>query len=72
MICSSTIELTLMRMCAGLPSSAFLRSFSMSRSRPLRRCSGGDEEALELLLDRVSAELVEQAGEVLADLGDPR
>ena len=68
MICSSTIELTLMRIRAGLPARALRRSLSISRSSPLRRWSGRHEQPLELLLDRIARQLVEEPGEVASDL----
>ena len=68
MIASSTIELTLMRMPAGSPARAFVASLGDALEQPLAQVQRSDEQALELLLDRVARELVEEPGEVFADL----
>ena len=68
MMASSTIEFTLIRMPLGRPASALRGLGGDELEQALAQVQRGDEQALELLLDRVARELVEQPGEVLADL----
>ena len=69
MSCSSTIELTFQAMC---PEPGSRRSCSISSSmrsiRPERTVRGRDEEPLEPAARSHPGQLVEQPGEVLADL----
>src|SRR5690606_25488236 len=51
---------------AALPSA--LRLLADELDEALAEVEGRDEEALELLLDRVAGQLVEEPGQVLADL----
>ena len=68
MICSSTIELTLMRMLDGLAGERVAALLVDEPQKALAQVEGRDEQALELLLDRVAGQLVEEPGEVAADL----
>ncbi len=57
-----------MRMRAVLPASALRRSLSISAQQSLAQVQRGDQQPLELLLDRVARQFVEQPGEVAPDL----
>ena len=70
MSASSTIELTLMRDAAPRPASACWRSISASicSISPERTVRGATSSRLNRLRGAIAGQLVEQAGEVLADL----
>ena len=57
-----------MRMPSGLPAQGVAALVVDEPQQTLAQVQRGDEQALELLLDRVAGQLVEEAGEVLADL----